>query len=304
MIDSDTGKPSNRTWAATNAEYGWSIRAPTAAPPPGSPKRFDYPVTLFMKLFRFEDPLNPSAANIRSENVEYEFYEMSADRTPKDFDISSCYRANNYDYLHLFFTIKADRNGPLDDSQIIKRRLDFDVYRALWEKTAVKRFRIADVEIEQERAGNVLIVFFTLLGQTRDPDTNSSKTDEPTASKARDDLERAINAGEFRFWTTLASGSNVTFTAEARSLKAFSEFKSTYEVKGKITEIKEESSNGAQATAVIVGLLCGLVIGLIIAAVIRVVLKKPMPALPTAMSNPLPTINFSARNNAAPTSKA
>ena len=258
-----------------------------------------------MKLYRFEDPLNPSIESLRSEDIEYEFYEMSTDRSLNDFDISSCYRTNDYDYLHLFFTIKTDRQGLLNDSQIIKSRLDYEVERFITNKTRVKDFHVAEVQIEQERAGNVLTVFFTLLGQTRNPDTGSVVENEPTASQARDYLRTAIDAGEFQFTTRLTDNTSLTFTAEKGSLKPFSEYQSTYDVKGKVVEVREEgTSGGAQATAIVVGVLCGLLIGLILAAVIRVVLKKPMPALPSSMSNPLPKINFNAKNNAPVTSNA
>ncbi|CAF5002684.1 unnamed protein product [Rotaria sp. Silwood1] len=86
MVDLDTGVPTGETWAATNIEYGWSMRAPYARPPSDRPKQFDYPVSLYLKMYRFRDPNNPSPLNILTEDIEYEFYEMAHDLKLSDFD--------------------------------------------------------------------------------------------------------------------------------------------------------------------------------------------------------------------------
>ncbi|CAF3591913.1 unnamed protein product, partial [Rotaria sp. Silwood1] len=60
MVDLDTGASTGETWQATNIEYGWSVRAPYARPPSDQPKQFDYPVSLYLKMYRFRDSNNPS----------------------------------------------------------------------------------------------------------------------------------------------------------------------------------------------------------------------------------------------------
>ncbi|CAF5063535.1 unnamed protein product, partial [Rotaria sp. Silwood1] len=39
-------------------------------------------------MYRFRDSNNPSPLNILTEDIEYEFYEMSHDLKPSDFDTS------------------------------------------------------------------------------------------------------------------------------------------------------------------------------------------------------------------------
>ncbi|CAF4914119.1 unnamed protein product, partial [Rotaria socialis] len=42
IVDPDNGMTTGETWAVTNMEYGWSIRAPFATATPDRPKGFDY----------------------------------------------------------------------------------------------------------------------------------------------------------------------------------------------------------------------------------------------------------------------
>ncbi|CAF3437333.1 unnamed protein product [Rotaria sp. Silwood1] len=89
IVDPDTGMETGETWTATNIEYGWSVRAPFATAAPDQVKQFDYPVSLQLKMYRFRDPANPTPVSIITEDIEYEFYEMSHEMKPFDFDVIS-----------------------------------------------------------------------------------------------------------------------------------------------------------------------------------------------------------------------
>ncbi|CAF0870687.1 unnamed protein product [Rotaria sordida] len=283
MVEPDTGVTTGETWAATNVEYGWSMRSPMALAPPDRPKQFDYPVSLYLRMYRFRDPSNPSPLSIITEDVEYEFYEMSHDRDQFDFDISLCYRALNYEYLHLVFTCTI-KEGLIDGNKISRRQLNMRTHMNLARIMQIKFSRISDVEIDHETADNSVQVFFTVLGRTLKPGTQSGFDDsEPTAATATDTLRQAIDSGNFQFDLILQDNSTAPVRAESGSLKSSTQYMSTHKV-GKVV-YTEKYTSGSQATAILVGLLIGIVLGVIIIAIVRVVRKEPMPALPVSISN-------------------
>ena len=294
MVNSDTGVPTGDTWLASNIEYAWGMRAPATQTPPNL--HFDYPVSLFMKMYRFPDPLNPNPLTIESQNVEYEFYELNRDRSPYDFDISTCYRANAYEYFHSFFTIKIGQDNVIDGDKISLASLEFHVVQTIRDKSKISKYhRIADLEIEHETVGNTLNVFFTMLGQTRIPETESFDNTEPTAEQALKDLKSAINSGDFKFQMNLTDAKTVDFTAEKDSLRSSTEYMSTH-TRGSVVTV-EEYSGSAKAVAIVVGLLIGLIVGILLIVIIRVIRKEPIPFIGGSVTNPVPSVNYSARKN-------
>ena len=273
-------------------EYAWSKRSLVGFM---NRTRFDHPVTLYLKLFRLENPGEVTLNNIRTEDVEYEFYEMSRERRPQDFDVSACYRSLGYEYLHLMFVLKLNRGDIIDGNHLNRAELEGYTYFVLRNKTEVSFSRISEVEIDHERTGNDVTVFFTLLGRTPSPGSPTGFADEITAAESRDRLQRAIDKGDFTFDFTLEDNSTVQFRAEPGTLKGSKLYMSTHTV-GKSNK-SESYSSGAEALAVIVGLLIGLVVGVIIAAAVRIVRKEPMPATAT-LTNPMSKINFHAKKTA------
>ncbi len=263
-------------------------------------KHFDYPVSLYLKMYRRE---NPPTSFARTEDIEYEFFEMSHDANSNQFDISSCYRSLQYEYLHLMFTLKLNRGNIIDGNHLNRRQLDRDVHYNLANRMQIRYSRIADLEIDHERVSNDVTVFFTILGPIPNPDSPSGSTDdEPTALQAHDSIMQIIDDGQFGFEMKLEDDSEVQFRAEPGSLKASKQYMSSHTIGKQV--IKESYTIGSQVTAVMVGILVGLVLGVILAAVLRIIRKEPMPALPTSISNPLPTVNFRAKKTNDATSDA
>ncbi|CAF2467235.1 unnamed protein product [Rotaria sp. Silwood2] len=286
IVDVDTGMASGESWTATNVEYGWSMRAPFATVSPDRPDKFNYPVSLYLKMYRYQDPANPSLNSLLTEDIEYEFYEMSYDRDQFDFDTSLCYRALNYEYLHLYFTYNVDRVGAFDNNGLNRRELGRETQKLLASRMQIKSSRITDIEIDHEAAGNRVQVFFTLLGRTPKSGTQSGFDDsEPTAEAASSSLKTAIDGGNFQVSFTLNDSSIVKLTADASSLKSSKQYISSHRV-GKIV-YTEKNTGGSPATAIIVGLIIGIIAGIIIIAIVRIVRKEPMPALPVSLTNPL-----------------
>ncbi|CAF1132309.1 unnamed protein product [Adineta ricciae] len=297
IVDVDTGKPSGDTWDATSIEYGWSVRAPYARPPSERNKHFDYPVYLFLRMYRFNDLTNPSITNMRTEDIEYEFYEMSPESNPRDFDTSLCYRSLHYDYLHLGFKLEVSDGKAIDGSHLDRRLLERQIHSNLAYLTETSYSRISEVQVDHEDKTNEVTVLFTLLGQTPSPGTVSGVVDsEPKTNETRGRLARAIDEGKFDFIMKLLddTSSSVHFQAVRGSLKGSKEFMSSHAVGKQV--FKETYSSGAEAGAVIGGILVGLLIGILLAAVFRVVRKEPMPdvsKLPASISNPLSSLRTS-----------
>ena len=303
LIDPDTGNATGETWASTNIEYGWSMRAPLAPPPPDTRKAFDYPVNLYLKMYQFNDPTNPSLSNLRTEDIEYEFYEMSHELNPWDFDTSICYRANNLEYLHLGLVLNLERANLLESNNLNRRLLERDLHLNLINKMQVRYARISGLEIDHERATNEVTVFFTLLGQTPKPGTSSGVADdEPTAKQASDNLAKAINEGKFEFTLRFANetDSDVKLVGRRGSLKSSKQFMSTRSAGPRV--VKESYSSGSQAAAVIFGSVIGAMLGVFLIGIVKVIRKEPLPTLPsmpTSFSNPLPNISFFNRKTPA-----
>ena len=296
MIDPDTEKPNGDAWEATSVEYGWSIRAPLARPPPDSQKGFDYPVYLFLRMYRFGDQGPQSPSNIRTEDLEYEFYEMSHEMNPYDFDTSICYRSNNYDYLHLGFKLKLSNGDIVDGNHLDRRSLERQVHGALVTTMQIKYSRITDIEVDHESGSNDVNVLFTLLGQTPRPGTASGVADdEAQVSQAQARLRTVIDNESFKFTMPLTDDSTITvqFQSVSGSLKSSKLFMSPH-VTGKQV-LTDKYSSSAELGAGFGGILVGLLLGVLIAAAVRIVRKEPMPnlpALPTSISSPLPNISF------------
>jgi len=295
IVDPDTGSPSGEHWLATNVEYGWGVRAPSNRPPPNAEKHLDYPVYLFLRMYR-HGPGGNSPFNVRTEDIEYEFYEMSHEPHPQDFDTTICYRANNYEYLHLGFTLQLSQGNVIDGNHLNRRFLEREIHSNLVDKMQIKGSRVTDIEIDHEKASNDVTILFTLLGPTPRPESPTGLADdEPTATLSRGALQKSIDDGSFKFTMQLTDGTatDIEFKAVAGSLKGSKLFMSPHAT-GK-QSITEKYTHGAEAGAVIGGLLVGLVIGIIIIVAIRVVRKEPMPAMPNmskSFSNPLPNISF------------
>ena len=296
LIDPETGNATGETWAATNIEYGWSMRAPLAPPPPDTRKTFDYPVNLYLKMYRFNDAANPSLFNLRTEDLEYEFFEMSHELNPWDFDTSICYRSNNSEYLHLGMVLNLERANLLEGNNLNRRLFERDLHLNLIDKMKVRYSRISGLEIDHERATNEVNVFFTLLGRIPKPVSGSGPADnEPNAKEARDNLEKVINEGEFEFKLRLANetDSEVKVVGRKSSLKSSKQFMSTH-IAGRQV-VKESYSSGSQAAAIIFGSIIGAVLGVLLVGIVKVIRKEPLPALPslpTSFNNPLPNISF------------
>lgn len=304
VIDSDTGRPSGENWNSTTVEYAWAMRSPNARRfPRNATKQYDYPVSLYLKMSRYIDPSNPIPSNLRTGEVEYEFYEMSHDANLYQFDTSICYRSLEYDYLHLVFILKLNRGNIVDSNHLNRGRLDRDVHYNLINRMQIRYSRITDLEIDHESVNNELTVFFTLLGQTPNPESDSGfYDDEPTATQARDILEQVINDGQFEFEMRLRDNSEVQFRGEPSTLKTSKQYISTHS-RGKQVVV-ESYDAGSLALAIIIGSLAGLLGGIIIAAAVRIVQKKPMPVLPSTITNPLPSINFRSKKVTEATSDA
>ena len=272
-------------------EYAWSTRAPLAPQAePNRPRGFDYPAHLYLRFYFDNASAIPTGPGFgRNEDVEYEFFEMSDDVSPYDFDVSTCFRANNYDYLHLGFVFTFN-NGALDNGNVINRRsLVRETIRTLVRTMRVGVTRVSGLEIDHETVGNNVTVFFTLLGTIP-----SIPTSEPNVDQARQTLTDAINKGDYSVTVPLVDGSstNLVFTATPNSLKSSKQYMSTHAAGRSIVE--ESYSGSAEAVAVIVGLIIGLIVGVIIAVAFRVVRKEPvvLPGSTVSLSNPLPSIRF------------
>lgn len=308
IVDVDTGKPSGETWSATSIEYGWSVRAPFARPPSDRDKHFDYPVYLFLRMYRFNNPANPSIFNMRTEDVEYEFYEMSQESNPSDFDTSICYRALHYDYLHLGFKLKVTDGTAVDGNHLDRRLLERQIHSNLVYHMESRYSRVTDVQVDHEKNTDELTVLFTLLGPSPAPGSPTGiAADEPRANQSRSRLERAIDDGKFEFVMKLLDDSSTTvqFRGVRGSLQGSKQFMSSHAVGKRV--VKETYSSGAEAGGVIGGILVGLLLGILVAAGFRIFRNEPMPdipKMPTSIRNPLPLPSISFHKKSPPETAA
>ena len=305
FVEPDTGEPDGSSWDSTNLEYAWTFRSPNARPAdPNVGKAFDYPVYLYLKLFRYPDPTNPSMTTADIQDLEYEFYEMSTESNPYDFDTSSCYRANRLEYLHLGFTMTSSVDNAIDVGTLDRRLFERQLHALLSARMTVKYSRISGIVFEHEQISNEIIVFFTLLGKTPNPGSGSGVIDsEISVNDAVNRLKLVIDNGNFRFTMPLNDqiGTDAEFRGKQDSLKNSTTIMSTHAAGTKVVETNYSSSS--EALAVIIGTLLGLLIGAILAAVIRILRKEPMPDilhLPKSFSNPIPSISFHKKAPAEP----
>jgi hypothetical protein len=321
-------------------EYGWSVRAPSSRPLPGSAKGFDYPVYLYLRLYQYDNPMNPSPSNIRTQDIEYEFYEMSHDVKSSDFDISTCYRSLDLPYLHLGFVLKPGNDTRIDEKYLDRRSFERNLQNLLVNTMQVIWARVSDIEIDHIQFNNSFYVLFTLLGPTP-----LSNNDEPSIEAARQVLEMAINADQFKFNMTLLD-SSVEFKAQPNSLNAFKQFMSIHaswvyanvsncnvsttttatttdfntnspttttvsncpelNVNNSHTitqRIKQEKyTSGAIASGIIGGLFVGIVLGIITLAVIHFLNKKSTSDTSSSIQGGLSNKSFHKSKPATPMS--
>jgi hypothetical protein len=260
---------------------------------------FDYPVYLFLRLYQSNNE------NTYTEDIEYEFYEISHERNPTDFDISLCYRSLNFEYLHLAFVLKPSQANLIDGNNLNRRLLEETIHENLIHKMKIKYRRITDLEIFHLDVDSDVFIFFTVLGRTPrpEPPTNDTTDDEPTANQAYIDLKKSIDDGTFEFTIQLTNNStSIQFRAVSGSLQSSKQFMSTHTIGKQV--INKTYLIGVKIGAIIGGLLVGLILGILLVILIRIVRKKPIPYVPSSFSNPLPTITFSNKKPTTASSDA
>ena len=273
-------------------EYSWAMRAQNGLIPSNETKEYDYPVSLYLRMYRYNtDPLLPP---IQTADIEYEFYEMSHDGNLNEFDVSTCYRSKRYEYLHLVFVLNLNRGNITESRRLNRRDLDRDIHYNLINRMQIRYTRVTDLDIDHEEVSNDLTVFFTILGQTPNPGSPSGFVDdEATAEQARDIIKQVIDDGQFEFEMRLRDGSMVQFRGEPGSLTSSKQYMSTHSRGRKVTH--DSYTMGSQVTAAVVGALIGLFVGVVLAAVLRIVRRGSTSAAPAPMSNPMTTVNFSPK---------
>lgn len=241
IVDPGTNLENGDSWNMTNIEYAWSFRTPGAAPPPDQAKLFDYPVHLFMKMYQMLDISAP--LDVTTEEVEYEFYEMSTEVDTNDFDTSLCHRSRDFPYLHLAFTVNLN-NGSLVDSNHLDRKDLENKFRsrllAAMHPIGVGRINQLEINHGQMSTNNTLFVMFILLGPAPSadpiegeevlPSSTAKPSDELNIEEARDKLRLSIDAGQFNIETQLLDGdrSKVIFKAVQNSLQSSRQFLSSH----------------------------------------------------------------------------
>jgi hypothetical protein len=323
IVDSDTDITTGEFWAMSNIEYGWSVRAPLSASSIDHPKQFDYPVHLFLRMFRYDDPNNPTPSTMRTDDIEYEFYEMSDDVHMSEFDTSICYRSLNLPYLHLGFVIKISNDSLVDGNHLDRHALERNVENSLVNGLQVSETRISKIELDHIRYDNSFYVLFTLLGPVSLPNS------EPSVETARERLQATIDAGSFSFNMTLLDydRSQVVFRAQTNSLKASKQFMSIHAswVYANVSSCNVSNANfsncnvsstnfsicnannshvnrprikqekytlGAQAGGIIGGLILGIALGFIVIFIVRFIRKNRTPAGPSIATGGLNNASF------------
>lgn len=264
------------------------MRAPNAPPFRNLTKSYDYPVSLFLRMQRDEDgPQQPS----QTVNIEYEFYEMTHDPNLNQFDTSICYRSNRYEYLHLVFTLQVNREDVLDTQNLNRYLLDQEIQYNLINRMQIRYSRVTDLETDHEQAGVELIVFFTILGRTPNPDSQSGAVDdEISAQQAHDIIKQIIDDGQFEFEMTLTDDSVVQFRGKPSSLTASSQYVSTHS-RGASTA-DETYTIGSQVTAAVVGSVIGLFAGVVLTVLLRCIRNRRKPSQERSVRNPIPTMEL------------
>ncbi|CAF3723392.1 unnamed protein product [Rotaria sordida] len=165
MMNPETGMPSGQNWDETHIEYAWSKRDSVLTPQANKSKVLDYPVSLFLRTY--QRTTTSTGTEYRSEEIEYEFFEMSTDLPNDGFDVSVCYRSRDWPYLHLAFTVKLNK-GNMADSNHLNRKELYDRFLLMLQTamTPISSTRIHQLEIDHDitSALDTLYVMFLLLG--------------------------------------------------------------------------------------------------------------------------------------------
>ncbi|CAF1007362.1 unnamed protein product [Didymodactylos carnosus] len=260
------------TWLVTNIEWAWSMRNQTSSKP------FDYPVHLYLKLFR----LSPGVGmGFETQDVEYQFYEYSQHVRADDFDISLCYRSNDLFYKHVAFQLKVDRPiSILEDPTLDRRHIIETVRKTLVSVMTIQYLRVSDLEIDHSKENDTLYCICTILHRLP-----SDPASEIGLSDARTKLEVAINTNQFTFQMDDKNGQKLTVSAIPWTLEDLEHFYSfnsnatindfniflniTSNLNDTVTQIKEEIrekvvySTASQTGGIVGGLMVGIVLGLL-----------------------------------------
>lgn len=329
IVDPVTGSLIGQSWNETHIEYAWSQRDPGITASPNNPTMFDYPVSLFLRTYQIlEDSLG--TVEYRSEEIEYEFYEMSTDLSIDSFDVSVCYRSLDLPYSHLGFALKSEQANLVDSNHLDRKVLHDRVLSAL--QTAMKPIKLTRIhQLEIDHGVNTtfdtLFIMFLLLSPA--PTTNLS-TDQPSIEVAREQLRNTINSGNFNINIQLVddSGSNIIFKGVPDSLQHARDFLSsnalifnlanqtvseihvinmTNTIVQNIVVYNDKTewrwSSKAQTVGIVVGLLIGVVVGIIIALVIHLVFKDPSPqSLTMIPMTSISNVNYDAKRQMLSTS--
>ncbi|CAF4068948.1 unnamed protein product [Rotaria sp. Silwood2] len=331
MISPETGMPSAQNWDETHIEYAWSKRDLILTPQIDKPKILDYPVSLFLRTY--QRIATSTGTEYRSEEIEYEFFEMSTDLPNDGFDISVCYRSRNWPYLHLAFMVKLSK-GNLADSNHLNRKELYDRFLLMLQTTMapISSTRIHQLEIDHDitLTADTLYVMFLLLGPTPAADpisgnislTTPIPTDQLSVEAAREQLRSTINNGNFNINVQLLDSdrSNVTFMAVPDSLQNAKEFLAAHPLifNGENTTVSEINminmtntivhtvvvseektewkwSSRAQVGGIVGGLLIGLVVGIVVILIANLVMKKP--SSPSQTTLPMLPITSTGHGN-------
>lgn len=301
IVESDTGDSTDESWESTIFEYAWSNRSPNSRPAdPDEEKMFDYPVYLYMRHFRRADINRPSNFDLSTEQVRYEFFEISTETNPSDFDTNFCYREGRFEYLHLFFILTSNVADSIDQNRIDRRYFERTLHALLANRMRIRYSRISSIDFQHEKSTNEVLVVFTLLGKTAAPGSPTGLDEtEISAAQAADRLKLVIQGNNFQFDFLLNDeiSTEVRFRAKNNSLDISTSYRSVYST-GK-AEVEENYSTSSEVLAVILGLFIGLLTGAIIAAIFRLVRKDPMPKLPfisRTLTNPVADVRLQKEN--------
>ncbi|CAF2347750.1 unnamed protein product [Rotaria sp. Silwood2] len=262
---------SDENWLVTNIEWGWSKRN---IYDDDNNTPYDYPVYLNLNLYR---NINEPAAN-----VHYEFYDYRTDVYLNEFDINLCYRSNQLWYLHLAFQLKIRNQSTTNDIENIsinRQHLTECIRAQMMRIMSIKYLRISQLELNhhlnQPDHNDTLYCIFTLLDRTPFVDPNS----EIELLDAKNKLENSINNGEFYFDTD----NDLSIEAIRDSLEDiqyFYTFNPNINVNRTIIETIDEIhekikySDGAQASAVVGGMIVGILFGTITVFVVICMIKR------------------------------
>ncbi|CAF1478775.1 unnamed protein product [Didymodactylos carnosus] len=260
------------TWDAMNVEWAWSQRNHSASincpNPPCSETLFDYPVHLYLKLYR---RTHNEGLGFETEDVLYDFYELNDDIHQNEFDVSLCYRSNDLDYLRLAFNLKMNSN---ENFHLHRHALILGLHREAARVMNIQPLRISNLEVDYDQQDDTVYALFTLLDKT--PLLNSPE--ELNVQEARTKLETAINANNFTFdlFFLFTDTNKITVKAVPNSMADSKQYISLHSRLNRKKTVKY--TKGSQTGAVIGGILVGLIVGIILIVAIKYVRKDPLPS--------------------------